>query len=257
MMKQFLHITLFALFGLTIVSLMGFIVYEHGHQTIKEIKVSVAKTDHGGFLDETQILESIMNRSVDTIPIADFDVSILENYICTNPYVAYVDAYINIQRDLIVNIEERKALLRFYLPDNSSFYMDCSGNLFPLCTTFTPRVTIANGYIDVPKPFKNSCILDSVYAKSVLPDIYLLANEISASRFLNAQISQIYVNSRGEFDLIPELGSHTIRLGKLDNLHEKLRNLESFYKKKLVKEGWEKYEIINLMYKNQIVCTKK
>jgi cell division protein FtsQ len=43
----------------------------------------------------------------------------------------------------------------------------------------------------------------------------------------------------------------------LDNIDEKLRNLESFYKKKLLKEGWEKYEIINLMYTNQIVCTKK
>ena len=56
-----------------------------------------------------------------------------------NPYIDHVDAYINIKRDLIVNIKEREAILRIYLPDNSSFYMDRNGNLFPLMQlVYTP-----------------------------------------------------------------------------------------------------------------------
>ena len=257
-MKSFLNITLFVLFGLITSSLMGFIVYKHGHKTIHDIKVKISRTDNGGFIDKSQILNAIKeDKSIDTIHIIDFDISKLENNLGYNPYIAHIDAYININRDLIVNIEERETLLRLYLPDNSSFYIDCHGNLFPLNPSFTPRVIIANGYINIPRPVGNASVFDSVYVKTKLPDMYLLANKISANSFLKSQISQIYVNSKGEYDLIPELGSHTIKLGMLDNLDEKLRNLEAFYKKKLVKEGWEKYEIINLMYTNQIVCTKK
>ena len=237
---------------------MGFIVYEHSHQTIGDIKVKISRTDNGGFINKELILNKIKEtEGIDTISIANFDITNLENNIGNNPYVDHVDAFINIERDLIINIEERKALLRLYLPDNSSFYVDCNGKLFPLSSSFTPRITIANGYINVPESYGEGCIFDSLYRNTELPDLYQLAKKISSNPFLNSQINQIYVNSKGEYDLIPELGSHVIKFGKTDDMNEKLRNLESFYKRKLIQEGWEKYDIINLMYKNQIVCTKK
>ncbi|MCB2208166.1 MAG: hypothetical protein KQH67_07690 [Bacteroidetes bacterium] len=257
-MKQLIHTILFVLFGVVISTLMGFIVYEHGRQPIHDIKIKISRTDNGGFLDKELILNTIEGmENIDSVPIAYFDLTVLENKLNSNPFIDHVDAFININKDLIVNIKEREALLRIYLPDNSSFYVDCNGNLFPLCSRFTPRLIIANGYINMPKPGAHATIYDTVFAKTELPELYNLVKKISVSPLLKSQISQIYVNSAGEYDLIPELGSHSIKLGKTDHLDEKLRNLDSFYRKKLVKEGWEKYEIINLMYTNQIVCTKK
>ena len=43
----------------------------------------------------------------------------------------------------------------------------------------------------------------------------------------------------------------------LDEFEEKLANLKLFYEQAIPKVGWEKYSMINLKYKNQIVCTKK
>ena len=34
-------------------------------------------------------------------------------------------------------------------------------------------------------------------------------------------------------------------------------HLQLFYEQAIPKVGWDKYEMINLKYKNQIVCTKK
>jgi len=257
-MKKLFHIIVFVLFSLIMASLMGFIVYEHSHQTIGDIKVKISRTDNGGFINKELILNKIKEtEGIDTISIADFDISGLENNISINPYVDHVDAFININKDLIIYIKEREALLRLYLPDNSGFYIDCNGKLFPLSSSFTPHITIANGYIKVPEPYGEGCIYDSLYRNTELPDLYQLLTKISSNPFLSSQINQIYVNSKGEYDLIPELGSHVIKFGKIVDMNEKLRNLESFYKRKLIKEGWEKYDIINLMYKNQIVCTKK
>jgi len=257
-MKKLIQTILFILFGVVASTLMGFIIYEHGHQNINEIKIKISKTDNGGFLSEESIINIIKEiDSIKTKKINDLEINLLEKLVSSNPFVNHVDAYININKDLIINIEEREALLRIYLPDNSSFYIDKNGNLFPLCNRYTPRLIIANGYINTHTHNSFSTVTDTLYTETELPEIFQLTKKISNNSFLKAQISQIYVNSIGEYDLIPELGSHTIRLGNINNIDEKLRNLESFYKKKLVNEGWEKYETINFTYKNQIVCTKK
>ena len=257
-MKKLMQTILFILFGVVISTLMGFIIYEHGHQNINEIKIKISRSENGGFLNEESITNIIQEiDSIKTKKINDLEINLLEKLVSSNPYVNHVDAYININRDLIINVEEREAFLRVYLPDNSSFYIDKNGNLFPLCNSYTPRLIIANGYINAPRKNSFSMITDTLYTETELPEIFQLTKKITANSFLKSQISQIYVNSIGEYDLIPEIGSHTVRLGNINNIDEKLRNLESFYKRKLVNEGWEKYEIINLMYKNQIVCTKK
>ena len=60
-----------------------------------------------------------------------------------------------------------------------------------------------------------------------------------------------------EVELVPRVGNHRIMLGTLEGFEEKLAHLKLFYEQAIPKMGWEKYSMINLKYKNQIVCTKK
>ncbi len=257
-MKRILHISLIILFGIAIMALMGFIVYEHGRQPINEVKIHISASEDAGFLNEKIIKQLVLSAdSVETKKIRELRMQQFEQAISRNPFVDHVDAYLGINRDLLIHVEERKALLRIYLPDNKSFYIDEDGYMFPLCSYYSPRTLIANGYIKTPDFVLLKSATDSIFTGTHLPGLYRLAGHISESLFLDALVSQIYINSKGEYDLIPELGMQTIQLGSLDNLEEKLRNLEAFYKEKLPKEGWTKYETINLMYKNQIVCKKK
>ena len=44
----------------------------------------------------------------------------------------------------------------------------------------------------------------------------------------------------------------------MEDASQKLKNLELWYKKAMVKEeSWNKYSIINIKYKDQVVCTQK
>lgn len=90
-----------------------------------------------------------------------------------------------------------------------------------------------------------------------MADLLKLTELINQNIFLKAQISEIYVNSKGEYDLIPQLGNHLIRFGTMNDARAKLNNLDIFYRKALICEGWDKYETINLKYKNQVVCKRK
>ena len=76
---------------------------------------------------------------------------------------------------------------------------------------------------------------------------------------MNAQIGQIHREKNGDFVLIPQVGSHTIIFGSAFSdreVEEKFKKLKVFYEEGLPYEGWNKYDIINLKYKKQIVCKK-
>ena len=87
--------------------------------------------------------------------------------------------------------------------------------------------------------------------------MYKFALFLQDDDFWNSQIEQIYVHPNGEVDLIPRVGNHRIALGSLADFGSKLDKLKLFYEKAIPKVGWEKYSVINLKYKNQIVCTKR
>lgn len=87
-------------------------------------------------------------------------------------------------------------------------------------------------------------------------DLYRFALFLQKDDFWNDQIEQIYVRSAQDIEIIPRIGDHRIILGSLDNYENKLNRLRLFYEQVIPKMGWEKYRVINLKYKNQIVCTK-
>jgi len=257
-MKRIIQISLFVLFALAISGLMGFIYIEQGNQTLKNVVININHHGEKGFLSEQAIREMINNfDSIPHLKVKAVKTRTIESEISNNPFVEMVDAFINIDKNLIINVEEKQAFLRIYNKNHTGFYIDYDGNILPLSNDFTPRVLIANGYIDVTPIKEMSNIYDSIYTKTKLVDLLELTKLISENKFLTAQISEIYVNSRGELDLIPQLGNHLIRFGTLEDAKIKLNNLDIFYKKALIGEGWNKYETINLKYKNQVVCKRK
>ena len=91
----------------------------------------------------------------------------------------------------------------------------------------------------------------------MLEQIYQLARTIDSDEFWKAQIVQIYVNEEMDIELIARVGQHKIILGDIEDLDIKLKKLKMFYDKGLSKTGWNEYSIINLKFKDQIVCTKR
>jgi cell division protein FtsQ len=91
----------------------------------------------------------------------------------------------------------------------------------------------------------------------MVDDLFTLAKFIENDNFFNSFIEQIFINENSEIELIPKIGKFTILLGNIDDLEEKFDNLKAFIQIGLSREGWNKYETINIKYKNQVVCKKK
>jgi cell division protein FtsQ len=145
------------------------------------------------------------------------------------------------------------------IPDGGGdYFVDEEGVVVRSRNLYTPRLHIVEGNVNISAAMLNGVsVLDTSIKNSILKDIYQLVNYIDDNNFWSAQIDQIYVDKNDEIDLIPRVGNQLVHLGTCENFEGKLRNLEAFYDKVLPEVGWNKYSLIDLEFKDQIICKKR
>ena len=253
-MKKILHISLFALFLVVTMSLIGYIYYLRGQQKISAVKINIIRTSDDGFLDKEKIkLELKEKTSIDIKNVSNISLKQLENQLAQNPFIEKADVLLNIHSELVINVKEKIPVIRVFNETNESFYIDDKAKLFPLSPDYSPVLTIASGNINCS--YLGSAITPNKI-EPVQKELCDLGKLLRSNRLLNAQITQVYVTESGDYELLPLLGEHIILFGTIENAKEKLENLEVFYKNILVKKGWDTYSTINLQFKNQVVCIK-
>jgi cell division protein FtsQ len=222
--------------------------------------VDIVRQQQNGFLTQSKINAKILSLtdSLKAKQIAQIKTSDIENELLQNPWTELADVSISLSGVLKVVVHERKAVLRVYNRKSQSLYVDETGVLFPTNADFAARVPIVNGYLDFPVfAEKISSIWDSAYRTTGILEAFMLNRKLGEDTFLNSLIDQIYINSLGEIELSPKLGSATVLIGDLSKIEEKLRNLKAFYVQKGLSAEITDYRKINLKFENQIVCTKR
>ena len=191
-------------------------------------------------------------------PVNEVSISAIENRISVLRELKKAEVYMSIDGIVHVYVEQRNPVMRV-MPDNGGdFFVDEDGFVVRRRNLYNPRLHIVEGNVNISEAMLNGVsVLDTAIKNSILKDIYYLVNYINDNKFWSAEIDQIYVDGNDEIDLIPRTGNQIVHLGTTDNYEGKLRNLEAFYDKVLPVVGWNKYSLINLEFKDQIVCKKR
>lgn len=258
-------------------------------QEFGKLLIEIEQPEQSRFVSNEDIsqLFSNLGYSQSSQPVSDIDIQQFETLLKNNSSIQNANVHATINGNIVVNIKERTPIIRIYNQFGESFYIDQYGSLMPLSNKYAARVLIANGAINIPystvyqledlehqqhkifirkntSAVQNTSLIEKLnISRSNLPgvgqltDLYKLASYINQDKFWKAQISQIYINKKGEFEFIPRVGRHNIIFGQTDNMETKFHNLMLFYKKGLNRTGWNRYSTINLKYKNQVVCTKR
>ena len=163
----------------------------------------------------------------------------IEKELLRNPMIKSVECYKTPSGIIYLNVQQR--IPRFIISGKENFYVDADKKIFPVSLNNAVYVPVVSGR--VTKTFVTEHLFDFVD---------YIANNI----FWDAQIEQIYVREHQKIELIPRVGHAVIILGQLDNYAEKLDNLYYLYKKGFNIMGWNHYKVIDLQYKNQIVCKR-
>jgi cell division protein FtsQ len=265
-LKKILIICTWVILVSGLIVALGFVDKERADLKCKEPIVSVEKDPENNFIDREDIINLLRDRgdSISGQPMSSVNVSELENVLNSHVAISKAEVYMSVDGEVSIEVKQRKPVLRVFNYDNESYYIDEEGKLMPLSEKYTARVPIANGFIVEPyashythsiKEIANDSVTRS---KCMLDDLYELAMFISKDEFWKAQVEQIYVNKEGELEIIPLVGDHRIVLGGSDDIEGKFRKLRIFYEEGLNTTGWwNSYSVINLKFKDQVVCTKK
>ena len=163
----------------------------------------------------------------------------LEQTLKSNDMIEDADAFLTIDGKLGASIKQRTPIARV-VDEAVAYYIDVKGNRMPLSLNYSARVPLLSGVNG-----------------NDIEDAYKLALLIYNDSFLQKQIIGIEQNSKKEFVLRTRIGNQQIEFGSLDNVNTKFKKLKAFYNKVLKDKTLDKYQIINLIYENQVVCTKK
>jgi len=260
-MNKMLQISIWIVALLAIIITLGFVNISREQTAFSKPIINIDYETENRFIDENDILSQILNKNdTGALFLNHFSANQLEEKLSNSHSIKDVQVYKTIDGKLVVNVKQRRPIVRIF-SRNESYYIDEKGNLMPLSNKYTARLLVVNGNLNEPfgkrYRFNYSNLNDTLAEKTVLDDIYKIANYIDNSEFWNAQIEQIDVNKLHEFELVPKVGNHKIVLGGVENLEGKFEKLMIFYQKGLSKTGWNEYSEINLKYKNQVVCTKR
>jgi cell division protein FtsQ len=142
---------------------------------------------------------------------------------------------------IVVSLDERTPIIRIK-DSGTDYYMDMEGNKIPISAKYIERIMIATGTIP-----------DLETQNGLLK----MASFVDKDDFWKAQVEQVFIQKNGELLLLPQVGDYLIEFGKPEDWVTKFRNLRAVYQQGFKNMGWNKYSIISVKYRNQVVCTKK
>jgi len=241
---------------------MGFVNKQQDSLLCKYLDISINQDEELYFIDNLEVAQLLSSRGdfIVNQPKHAVNVNDIEAVLNNHPAVANAEVFVTIDGVVKVKIEQRKPAIRIFNLSEESYYIDDEGKPMPLSDNYTVNVLIANGNINesYAARYKHH-VTDTAYSKkSILDELYAMANYINKDEFWKAQIHQIYINEDREMEIVPLVGDQKIIFGDTTAMDEKFKKLKTFYEEGLNTTGWwNKYSTINLKYKNQIVCTKK
>ena len=224
------------------------------------IKVDIRDSSYFHFVTRKQVLSLAYGNFPGIVgqPLKNIDLTEIEKKINVLKELKTAEVYRTIDGTIHISADQREPVLRILPDEGGDYYLDEDGIVIRRKNLYTPRLHIAGGNINISQAMLDGVsVLDTSISHTILKDIYTLVTYINKDDFLSAQIDQIYVDRNNEIDLVPRMGNQTIHLGTMENYKGKLRNLQVFYDKVLPVVGWNKYSVINLEFRDQIICKKR
>ena len=177
----------------------------------------------------------------------------------------YVGGLSGVSRHEISLLDIENRLEELPAIKNAEVSFDLKGELtieilqhLPIVRISNPKESyyIAEGFIKIPTEDIGAArvpIVSDTLSASMIKKVYTLSTYVQENPFMQANTEQIFVEN-GDLAIVPKVMNQEIVIGDTLDLPEKFDNLKKFYVEGLHHLGWDRYQSINLKYKNQIIC---
>ena len=222
-------------------------------QQCTAVNITIEGVDNNFFVDKKDILHSISsivgNNPVGEI-ISAFDLRKLEIDLEKDIWIKTAQLFFDNNNRLMVKVFEREPMARVFTKSGQTFYIDSSLAMLPLSEKFSARLPVFTG-------FPSDKIVLAKVDSLLLKDILKISLAIQKDTFNTAIIDQVDITPQRNFEMIPKIGNTVIVFGDATDTDEKFNKLQLFYRQVMVKAGWNKYSVLNIQYKGQVVAKRK
>jgi len=250
--KKVLFIALWLCIGAGMFTLLLAAISNKNKGECREYTIKLKAADKNYFIDEKDVEVLLMkatNGKITGQPVSSFNLFELETMLEDNTWINKAELYFDSRDVLHVTVTEKEPVARIFTTAGNSFYIDSAGRKIPLSQKMSARVPVFTGYPDK----KKWNAIDSMLLNSVR----VTANYIMQNTFWLAQVAQIDITPERTFEMVPVVGNHLVKIGAGEDIDRKFNNLRIFYSQVLSKTGFDKYKIIDVRFKGQIVASKQ
>ncbi len=236
----------------------AFVHSKRNQMKCAKVEIVINDSLNNIFISKEDVLTHIKKQNIKLLGQSLWNINTdeLEKIINSRSAVRNAEVYADDNGALNISVDQREPIMRVISNRGLSYYVDIEGNIMPLSKKYTSHVLVFNGYINDKKlTLRQENV--SVGNNPMLADMYKMAKFVYSDVFWRSQIQQVYVDKRGDIELIPRVGAHIIQLGAISGYKYKLKKLRALYDYGFRVKGWNNYRTINLKYSNQVVCTKR
>ena len=224
--------------GLVVV--LAFVVPSNDTKKCENIHLSVTDYDDFKFISDNDVRLQLQNSGV--YPVgklhSDIDLTEMEASLLKLSMIKSVKCYFATNGDVNVAVTQRVPVFRV-MEEGRSYYIDNERKRMSTSIKFSAYVPVVTGNVNFE--FATTNLYDFI--------VYLQ----SESRWRSA-FTQIYVYPDNKVELVPRVGDFIIKMGSLDRYEAKLKKLDKFLKVLPKYHSWDKYSVINLEFRDQVVC---
>ena len=197
--------------------------------------------DNAPFVDSETVNKLLIENKKDAQSIGKdkLDLNKLEKALNAQEMIEKSDVFVSIDGVLKAVVKQKTPIARVFEGDDS-FYIDYEGNTMPLSTNFTARVPLVSGEINK----KNS------------KDLAELFRIIHDDAFLKKNIIGVQIMPNGSLLMSNRNFNYQIDFGRAIKIRAKFNNYKAFFQKAVLDSSLNTYKIVDLRFKQQVVCTK-
>lgn len=213
--------------------------------------ITLKGPENNFFINEKDVMELLTKAGKGTIrgqAVTSFNLNELEQMLEKNDWISEAELYFDNKDVLHVTVTEKEPVARIFTTEGNSFYIDDAGRKMPLSDKLSAKVPVFTGFPEKKKlSARDSALLNKIRST---------ADFIINDPFWMSQVAQIDITPERKFEMVPVVGNHLVKLGDGENMPVKFNRLMVFYRQVLCKTGFDKYKLIDVQYKGQVVASK-
>lgn len=227
--------------------------------TCEGVVITIADSSKHQFVTDDDIMNAlratgirVTGQQINEIPLSE-----LEERVKAFKELKVAEVYISEDRKLHVYGNQREPVMRVVASYGGDFFIDREGVIMRRHNLYTPNLHVLE--IDMvfnAGQMNGTSIFESERTEN-LAKAFELVNFIRGDSFWNEMIDQLSMSRDGRVTLVPHVGNHTVKLGRVENYEEKFHNLLVFYRQAMPVAGWDRYRVVNVEYKGQVVCQRR